>query len=82
METLNLDLLPDEAKREIINYYQKLLKEIKEQKKYESWKFNRDEIYEERFNNSKLGKKMRLEEYFGKFKFKPIKFDREEANAR
>ena len=33
METLNLDLLPDEAKKEVIQHYQKLLDKYSKKKK-------------------------------------------------
>ncbi len=82
MEVLNLENLPDEAKREVIQFYNNLLMKYKAKDDLTKWKFNRDELHDERFDNSKLGKKLRLKEYFGKFQFKPIKFDREEANAR
>ena len=82
METLNLDLLPEEAKKDIINYYQKLLIEVENKDDKKPWIFNRDELHEERFDNSKLGKKLKLIAYFDKFKLKPVKFNRDEANAR
>ena len=37
METLNLDLLPDEAKREVIQFYNRLLN------KYKAKKFSKDD---------------------------------------
>ena len=74
METLNLDLLPDEAKNQVLELYQNILDE------YENRENKKD--YRKRIKYSKLTKKKKLKEFFSKYNLKPVKFDREEANAR
>ena len=74
MESLNLDLLPDEAKKQILELYQNILDE------YGNIETKKD--YRNKIKYAKLTKKKRLKEFFSKYNLKPVKFDREEANAR
>ena len=68
METLNLDLLPDEAKREVIQFYNRLLN------KYKAKEFSKDDEIK-KLKKDLLADKIKIDT-------KQWKFNREELYER
>jgi len=64
MESLNLDLLPDEAKKEVIDFFETICEKYKIK------------------SNQNINLSNDIDSFFSQFNFEPVKFDREEANAR